>query len=170
MCCIIVLGCPGYFPRMTLFKMTYTLQHYSLSFTLLLLIAVAISVDGEFQSLDNLQPQASDKIQTRAVADLLKRLLGSRAREFKVLVNRTLANGNLEVCELRSARNNRIAATGSTGVALATGIYNYLKYFCNCHVSWSGSQLNIPRPLPAVTGVLRINTQHRYVQESSVVF
>ncbi|XP_035260693.1 alpha-N-acetylglucosaminidase [Anguilla anguilla] len=162
MCCIVLLGCTGCLPQMTLFKMTYNLQHYSLSISLLVIFAVTFSVDGEFLSLDHLKPQASDKIQTRAVADLLKRLIGNRAREFKVLVDRTLANGSVDVCELRSASNNRIAATGSTGVALATGIYNYLKYFCNCHVSWSGSQLNIPQPLPAVTGVLRISTQHRF--------
>ncbi|XP_030625950.1 alpha-N-acetylglucosaminidase [Chanos chanos] len=128
----------------------------------LMIVCFVYSADCEFRSLSHLRPNASDKTQTRAVADLLKRLLGSRSRDFIVSVNRTLSNDSLDVCELRSAKNNKIIAVGSTGVAVATGIYNYLKYFCNCHVSWSGDQLNVPHPLPRLTGVLRINTQHRF--------
>ncbi|XP_064779770.1 alpha-N-acetylglucosaminidase [Oncorhynchus masou masou] len=128
----------------------------------LLVVVSNLSAHCEFQTLAHLKPQANDKTQGRAVVELLRRLLGNRSREFIVSVNRTLSNDNLEVCELRSAKNNKIIATGSTGVAVASGIYNYLKYFCNCHVSWSGNQLNIPRPLPQLTGVLRISTQHRF--------
>ncbi|KAM8836700.1 alpha-N-acetylglucosaminidase [Spinachia spinachia] len=115
-----------------------------------------------FPSLDHIQPGASDEAQGAAVVGLLRRLLGSRATEFVVSVNRSLSNDSLDVCELRSTRNYKVAATGSSGVAVASGIYNYLKYFCNCHVSWSGEQLDAPRPLPKLTGVLRINTPHRF--------
>ncbi|XP_062331478.1 alpha-N-acetylglucosaminidase [Osmerus eperlanus] len=129
---------------------------------LLVTVMLIVSVHCEFHTLAHLKPQANDKTQGRAVVELLKRLMGSRSREFIVLVNRSLSNDSLDVCELRSAKNNKIVATGSTGVAVASGIYNYLKYFCNCHVSWSGNQLNIPHPLPQLTGVLRISTQHRF--------
>lgn len=128
----------------------------------LLFVTLLQSVCSDFQTLAHLRAKASDKTQSRAVVDLLRRLLGNRSRDFIVSVNRTLSNDTLDVCELRSAKNNKILAVGSTGVAVATGIYNYLKYFCNCHVSWSGDQLNIPRPLPPLTGVLRINTPHRF--------
>lgn len=117
----------------------------------------------KFPTLDHIKPKASDKAQGRAAVELLKRLLGNRSTEFIVSVNRSLSNDSLDVCELRSTKNNKVVATGSTGVAVASGIYNYLKYFCNCHVSWSGDQLDLPRPLPKLTGVLRINTQHRSV-------
>lgn len=127
----------------------------------LLFVTLLQSVCSDFQTLAHLRAKASDKTQSRAVVDLLRRLLGNRARDFIVTVNRTLSNDTSDVCELRSVKNNKILAVGSTGVAVATGIYNYLKYFCNCHVSWSGDQLNIPRPLPPLTGVLRINTPHR---------
>lgn len=131
--------------------------------TLVLLGIVSLLYPGEceFHTLSHLKPQASDKTQAKAVVELLKRILGGRSREFVVSVNRTFSNDTLDVCELRSAKNNKIVAIGSTGVAVATGIYNYLKYFCNCHISWSGNQLNVPRPLPTLTGVLRISTQHR---------
>ncbi|XP_041938265.1 alpha-N-acetylglucosaminidase [Alosa sapidissima] len=129
---------------------------------LLGLLSLLYSGDCTFDTLSHLKPQVSDKTQAKAVVELLKRILGGRSREFIVSVNRTFSNDTLDVCELRSAKNNKIVAIGSTGVAVATGIYNYLKYFCNCHISWSGNQLNVPRPLPTLTGVLRISTQHRF--------
>lgn len=129
---------------------------------LVVVFCVFVTVSCKFPTLDHLKPTASDKAQGRAAVELLKRLLGTRSTEFIVSVNRSLSNDSLDVCELRSTRNNKVVATGSTGVAVVTGIYNYLKYFCNCHVSWSGDQLDMPRPLPRLTGVLRIDTQHRF--------
>lgn len=125
-----------------------------------------VSACCRFPTLDRIKPRASDKAQSRAVTELLRRLLGNRSTEFVVSVNRSLSNDSLDVCELRSTKNNRIVATGSTAVAVASGIYNYLKYFCNCHVSWSGNQLDVPRPLPKLTGVLRISSPHRSVARS----
>lgn len=122
-----------------------------------------VTAYSKFPTLDHIKTKTSDKTQGRAVVELLKRLLGNRSTEFIVSVNRSLSNDSLDVCELRSTKNNKIVAIGSTGVAVASGIYNYLKYFCNCHVSWSGDQLALPRPLPKLTGVLRINTPHRLV-------
>ncbi|XP_062847924.1 alpha-N-acetylglucosaminidase [Trichomycterus rosablanca] len=131
----------------------------------LAVVLILSTVSGsfrEFESLNNLRVKVSDKTQAGAVLDLLRRLIGDRSREFIVSVNGSLSADGLDVCELRSVKNDRILAVGSTGVATATGIYNYLKYFCNCQVSWSGDQLHLPTPLPSITGVLRINTQHRF--------
>lgn len=133
------------------------------SLVLVVVLCLFVTAHCKFPTLDHLKPRASSKAQGRAVAELLRRLLGNRSTEFVVSVNRSLSNDSLDVCELRSTKNNKIVATGSSGVALASGIYNYLKYFCNCHVSWSGDQLDLPRPLPKLTGVLRINTPHRSV-------
>lgn len=130
---------------------------------LLFVSCLFVTAYCKFPTLDHIKTKTSDKTQGRAVVELLKRLLGNRSTEFIVSVNRSLSNDSLDVCELRSTKNNKIVAIGSTGVAVASGIYNYLKYFCNCHVSWSGDQLALPRPLPKLTGVLRINTPHRSV-------
>ncbi|KAG7226555.1 hypothetical protein INR49_003712 [Caranx melampygus] len=132
------------------------------SLVLVVALCLFVSAHCKFPTLDHLKPRASSKAQGRAVAELLRRLLGNRSTDFVVSVNRSLSNDSLDVCELRSTKNNKIVATGSSGVALASGIYNYLKYFCNCHVSWSGDQLDLPRPLPKLSGVLRINTPHRF--------
>ncbi|TSL82561.1 Alpha-N-acetylglucosaminidase [Bagarius yarrelli] len=117
-----------------------------------------------FRTLDHLRAKASDETQTRAVLELLRRLLGDTPRDFMVSVNSSLSPHGLDVCELRSVSDGKVMAVGSSGVAAAAGVYHYLKYYCNCHVSWSGDQLRIPQPLPHITGVLRINTQHRYYQ------
>ena len=41
---------------------------------------------------------------------------------------------------------------GNNGVALASALNFYLKYNCNCSISWgrdgTGDQLNLPQPLP----------------------
>ncbi|WP_369206517.1 alpha-N-acetylglucosaminidase [Streptomyces sp. PU-14G] len=41
----------------------------------------------------------------------------------------------------------RVAGTGP--VAMLMGLHWYLKYSCDAHVSWSGSQLDLPATLPA---------------------
>lgn len=121
----------------------------------------SVSGSRQFRSLSRLRAKASDETQTIAVNKLVWRLLGETARDFVVSVNSSLSRHGLDVCELRSESNHKVVAVGSSGVAAAAGVYNYLKYYCNCHVSWSGDQLRVPRPFPLITGVLRISTQHR---------
>lgn len=133
--------------------------------TLLLLVVLFflgfVSGIRQFRTLNHLRAKASDETQTKAVTELLRRLLGETSRDFVVSVNSSLSPHGLDTSELRSGRNNQVVAVGSTGVAAAAGVYYYLKYYCNCHVSWSGDQLRVPQPLPPITGVLRISTQHR---------
>ncbi|KAF5903954.1 alpha-N-acetylglucosaminidase, partial [Clarias magur] len=122
-----------------------------------------VSGSREFETLAHLRAKSSDETQTRAVLELMKRLLGETSREFVVSVNGSLSSDGLDVCELRSGRDHKVVVVvGSSGVAAAAGVYHYLKYYCSCHVSWSGDQLRVPRPLPRITGVLRISTQHRF--------
>lgn len=139
----------------------------SRSLVLVVVFGLFVCACCQFATLDHLKPKASNKAQGRAVVGLLKRLIGNRSTEFIVSVNKSLSNDSLDLCELRSTKNQKVVVTGSSGVAVASGIYNYLKYFCNCHVSWSGDQLDLPRPLPRLTGVLRINTPHRSVPTGS---
>uniref|UniRef100_A0A3B4B3N2 Alpha-N-acetylglucosaminidase n=1 Tax=Periophthalmus magnuspinnatus TaxID=409849 RepID=A0A3B4B3N2_9GOBI len=131
-------------------------------FLIFLALCGSVTPQRRFPTLEHLRPGSSEQAQADAVNGLLHRLLGTRASEFIVSVNKSLSNDSLDVCELSSTRNNRVVVTGSSGVAVASGIYNYLKYFCNCHVSWSGDQLDLPRPLPKLSGVLRIASPHRF--------
>lgn len=71
------------------------------------------------------------------------------------------------------ARRERFTVTGSTGrievagtspAVLLTGVHWYLKYVCRAHLSWSGSQLDLPQRLPAPRGELTRSTAlpHRF--------
>ncbi|MEU1278877.1 alpha-N-acetylglucosaminidase TIM-barrel domain-containing protein [Streptomyces sp. NPDC005805] len=43
----------------------------------------------------------------------------------------------------------RIQVAGTDAAVLLTGVHWYLKYVCRAHISWSGSQLDLPAVLPA---------------------
>ena len=56
---------------------------------------------------------------------------------------------------------------GNSGVALASALNYYLKYYCYCSVSWgvngSGDQLHLPEPLPTkFSRVRHVMTKYRY--------
>ncbi|XP_074835361.1 alpha-N-acetylglucosaminidase [Carettochelys insculpta] len=110
-------------------------------------------------------PQAADARQEAAVRELLRRLLGPRAAAaFGVSVNRSLAAGGPDTYRLSSPPGaaERVRVSGSSGVAAAAGIYRYLRELCGCHVSWSGAQLRLPDPLPAVPGVISATSPNRF--------
>jgi alpha-N-acetylglucosaminidase len=61
------------------------------------------------------------------------------------------------VFEIES-RSNKIILRGKNGVAVASALYYYLTHYCHCQITWNGSNLNIPKPLPRV---------HRKIHEAS---
>ncbi|XP_035951364.1 alpha-N-acetylglucosaminidase isoform X2 [Halichoerus grypus] len=100
-----------------------------------------------------------------AVRALLARLLGpGPAAAFSVSVERALAaESGLDTYRLSGGgAGARVRVLGSTGVAAAAGLHRYLRDFCGCHVAWSGSQLRLPEPLPAVQEELTEATPNRY--------
>lgn len=109
--------------------------------------------------------------EAEAVRALLTRLLGpGPAAAFSVSVERTLAaESGLDTYRLSGGgARARVQVLGSTGVAAAAGLHRYLRDFCGCHVSWSGSQLRLPQPLPAVPEELTEATPNRYRRDPPV--
>lgn len=103
--------------------------------------------------------------EAEAVRALLARLLGpGPASSFSVSVERALASeSGLDTYRLSGGgAGARVQVLGSTGVAAAAGLHRYLRDFCGCHVAWSGSQLHLPQPLPAVPEELTEATPNRY--------
>jgi Alpha-N-acetylglucosaminidase (NAGLU) N-terminal domain len=49
----------------------------------------------------------------------------------------------------------KIVLRGNNGVAVASALNWYLKYFCHCQVSWCGDNLDLPAPLPVVKEKVR---------------
>ncbi|KAM6175280.1 alpha-N-acetylglucosaminidase [Erethizon dorsatum] len=102
--------------------------------------------------------------ETAAVRALAARLLGpGPAAAFALSVERALAAGpGADVFVLSGGGGARVRVRGSSGVAAAAGLHRYLRDFCGCHVAWSGVQLRLPRPLPAVPGELTEASPYRY--------
>ena len=75
--------------------------------------------------------------------------------------------GSQDVFEIDTdLQMNRPAIRGNNGVSLASGFNWYLKYFCNCSVSWgrngSGDQLHLPSVLPLPDKLMRMSSPHKY--------
>lgn len=102
--------------------------------------------------------------EAEAVRELVARLLGpGPAADFLVSVERALAaESGLDTYSLSGGGGAPVRVRGSTGVAAAAGLHRYLRDFCGCQVAWSGSQLHLPRPLPAVHDELTEATPNRY--------
>lgn len=94
-----------------------------------------------------------------AAQALIQRVLPSRAKEFSLEMIPREPGG--DVFELES-RGEGIVLRGNNGVSLASALNWYLKYYCHAHVSWCGSQLDLPKPLPAVPVKVRHVSPFRY--------
>ncbi|XP_059763752.1 alpha-N-acetylglucosaminidase [Balaenoptera ricei] len=128
--------------------------------------AVAVAAALGFLLLTAAGGSAGDEArEAAAVRELLARLLGpGPAAAFSVSVERALAaESGLDTYRLSGGGvGARVRVLGSTGVAAAAGLHRYLRDFCGCHVAWSGSQLRLPQPLPAVPEELTEATPNRY--------
>jgi len=94
-----------------------------------------------------------------AVRGLAERLLPAKADRFAF--EAIAADAGRDVFEIESA-GGRVVVRGNSGVAMAMGLNWYLKHHCHCDVSWYGSQLNLPDPLPPVEPKVRVVSWARY--------
>jgi alpha-N-acetylglucosaminidase len=95
----------------------------------------------------------------RAARELVERLLPDQAPHFVLeTIPRDPAGDVFEI----EAQGGRVVLRGNNGVSLASALNWYLKYYCQAHVSWCGSQLTLPQPLPAVPEKIRHVSPFRY--------
>lgn len=94
-----------------------------------------------------------------SAGELLKRLLPEYSDRFAFEVIEPVYGR--DVFEIESS-NGIIVIRGNNGVAMAMGLKWYLKNYCHCHVSWNGSQLNLPNPLPQIQPKVRRISWARY--------
>lgn len=129
-------------------------------------VAVTVFSVGAFKfetTLGHIKPKASSNVQENAAEDLIKRTLPTRYNEFSVSVDSGFTAGGKDQFKIEKV-NGTVYITGTTGVAAATGFHYYLKYFCNAHISWEVSQLNLPETLPDVDVTITLNDKFRYYQ------
>ncbi|XP_063404443.1 alpha-N-acetylglucosaminidase-like isoform X1 [Mytilus trossulus] len=137
---------------------------------LLVLISSAMAAK-EFHTLDVLYSRVPADAQQRTVTALIQRVVGARASQFKAIVNPALAPNRIDTFHLVN-ENGTVTIGGSTGVAVAMGLYYYLTNYCNCQITWAGQQLDIPKELPKLpkSGVtVSANDRFRYYQNVCTV-
>lgn len=99
-----------------------------------------------------------------AAAEAARRLLPGHAEQllFTVLPREADGADRFRV----TGREGRITVAGTTTATQLTGLRHYLKHAASAHVSWAGSQLDLPRRLPAPGGAGysgRADVPHRFV-------
>jgi alpha-N-acetylglucosaminidase len=135
------------------------------------IVFVAVQVNAAFQPSPQLLaaavPTTNTSVQTRAVQALARRLLGARASEFSLSVTgQQTVPGQDEFAFISDWRTGVILINGTTGVSVASGLYQYLKLFCNAQVTWgvngTGDQLDLPSTLPPVYTLVRMRTPNLF--------
>ncbi|MBS1563385.1 MAG: alpha-N-acetylglucosaminidase, partial [Bacteroidetes bacterium] len=102
------------------------------------------------------QQQEDPKAAAKA---LIQRVLPAAAASFDVAF--IPQSKDKDVFELESV-NDRIMLRGNTVVSVASALNYYLKNYAHCDISWNGSNLKLPSPLPAVTAKIRKETPYQY--------
>lgn len=99
-----------------------------------------------------------------AAANVISRILPvEQANKFEVNIDLCLPKNTFKL--LKNETSNTVAITASSGVAACKGFNYYLKYYCNCHISWEGSQIkSIPDHLPNVDIEQTSNSAFIYYQ------
>ena len=92
--------------------------------------------------------------------ELIKRVIGAKASNF-IIEEITTGADNKDFFEI-DKRGNKVVVRGTNGVAIASGFNYYLRHIANCQVTWNGSNLNLPDPLPLPTQKIVKNTPYDY--------
>ncbi|RFU86272.1 alpha-N-acetylglucosaminidase [Streptomyces triticagri] len=98
---------------------------------------------------------------TEAAVAALRRLLPDHADQIAVEQLDGAQGGDRFRVE---GGTGRITVAATSPAAALTGVHWYLKYTCGAHLSWAGSQLGLPRRLPAPDGALEraATVPHRF--------
>ncbi len=96
---------------------------------------------------------------TKAALALIERVLPGQAAAFET-ESLPLASGK-DVFEIES-RHNKIVLRGNNGVAIASALYYYLQEYCHCQLTWNGTNLHLPSPLPKPATKIHKTTPYDY--------
>ena len=98
-------------------------------------------------------------IQKKEAYGLIQRVLPAFASRFEVEMI-PQENGK-DVFEVESVKG-KVQLRGSNGVSVASAFYYYLKNFAHCDISWNGSNIHVPSPLPVVPKKVHKATPFNY--------
>ena len=101
-------------------------------------------------------PSASPE---KAASALARRVLGDKAALFAF--ETIPADAGRDVFEFHSA-GDKVTIRGNSALSMCVALNWYLKHHAHCDVSWYGSQVNLPDPLPKVDKPVRRVAWARY--------
>ena len=81
--------------------------------------------------------------------------------ESNIIIDSIASMNDKDVFEI-SSLNGKVVLAGSSPVAVASALNWYLKYYCHCQISQTGTNLILPNNLPRVDKKVRISTPYKY--------
>lgn len=100
--------------------------------------------------------------QTIAAMEVINRTIPEHIFLFKVIIDFQLKSHTFQLTKTDFSDTVLIAA--SSGVIACKGFYYYIKYYCNSHVSWEGSNVRLPENLPNVNVTMTSSSQFIFYQ------
>jgi alpha-N-acetylglucosaminidase len=95
----------------------------------------------------------------RSSVALIKRIIPDQASSF--VLEDLQTNEKADVFEIES-RNNKIVLRGNNGVAVASALYYYLTHFCQCQITWNGTNMHVPKRLPRIPKKVHRRSPYKY--------
>ncbi|WP_121352060.1 alpha-N-acetylglucosaminidase [Flavisolibacter nicotianae] len=96
---------------------------------------------------------------SRAVLALIRRVVPGHANQFQIGF---MEKKNGKDCFAIESIGNKIVLHGSNGVSIASALHYYLKHLTHCSITWNGTNLHLPKKLPAVPKKIEKETPYRY--------
>ncbi len=90
---------------------------------------------------------------------LIKRILPKHFKNFTVEI--ATNSDSCDWFEIESL-DDKIALRGNNGVSIASALYFYLNEYCHCQITWNGTNLKLPDPLPKVPEIIHKDTPYNY--------
>lgn len=100
------------------------------------------------------------QLDIKASTGLLQRIIPEHANQF--IIRSLPKEGDGKDCFTIESKNNKIILSGNNGVSIASALYYYLNEYCHCQITWNGTNLNLPKILPAVNIKVEKTTPYAY--------
>lgn len=119
----------------------------------------------DFESIfAHTNPKPSADKQAEATIALINRTIPTHAHLFEVTIRNDLPLHTFQL--FKSISDDIVQIQATSGVIACKGFYHYLKFYCNSHISWDGSRIQIPDRLPDVN--ITETTQSRFIYYQNV--
>ncbi len=104
------------------------------------------------------QPTKSETEIANTARELIARILPNHLSQFSVEIDASAKEDWFEIV----SKGDKIVLKGNNGVAVASALYYYLNNYTNSQITWNGTNLNLPKKLPAVSKLVHKKTPYEY--------